>query len=117
MQYQWTTLLKVHLPESHLFTPSSKFVKKMLSLPLVPKKVSKWQNLPKRESSSQNCQLPAKFHDKDQSAYLSNTAFVFIATISKPRTLKDTLLLPHSKQWKKAVKSEFNQLVKAKVFK
>jgi len=36
--------------------------------------------------------------------------------MSEPRTLKEVLLSPHSKQWEKAVKSEFNQLVKAKVF-
>jgi len=30
--------------------------------------------------------------------------------------LRKALLSPHSKQWKKAIKSEFNQLVKAKVF-
>ena len=35
---------------------------------------------------------------------------------SKPRTLKEALLSPHSKQQEKAVKFEFNQLVKAKVF-
>jgi len=35
---------------------------------------------------------------------------------SKPRTLKEALLSPYSKQWKKAINSEFNQLVKAKVF-
>jgi len=98
MQYQWTILFKVHLPESHSSTPSPESVKEMLSPSPVPKKVFKWQNLPKREPSSQNCQLPAKFHNKDQSAYLSNTTFAFITTISKPRTLKEALLLPHSKQ-------------------
>jgi len=36
--------------------------------------------------------------------------------MSEPRTLKEALLSPHSKQWEKAVESEFNQLVKAKVF-
>jgi len=36
--------------------------------------------------------------------------------MSEPRTLREALLSPHSKQWEKAVESEFNQLVKAKVF-
>jgi len=63
-----------------------------------------------------NCQLPAKFHDEDQFAYLSSTAFAFVTTMSEPKTLKEALLSPHSKQWEKAVESEFNQLVKAKVF-
>jgi len=36
--------------------------------------------------------------------------------MSEPRMLREALLSPHSKQWEKAVKSEFNQLVKAKVF-
>jgi len=36
--------------------------------------------------------------------------------MSEPRTLKEALLSPHSKQWEKAVESKFNQLVKAKVF-
>jgi len=72
-------------------------VKELLSPPPIPKKVSKWQNLPKREPSSQNCQLLAKFYDEDQFAYLSNTAFAFVATTSEPRTLKEALLLPYSK--------------------
>jgi len=107
---------KVHLSESHLFTPPLEPVKELL-LPLsAPKKVSKWQSLPKREPSSQNRQLLAKFHDEDQSAYLSNTAFAFVTTMSEPRMLKKALLSPHLKQWEKAVEFEFNQLVKAKVF-
>ena len=36
--------------------------------------------------------------------------------MSEPRTLRKTLLSPHSKQWKKVVESKFNQLVKTKVF-
>jgi len=36
--------------------------------------------------------------------------------MSEPRTLREALLSPYSKQWEKAVESEFNQLVKAKVF-
>jgi len=36
--------------------------------------------------------------------------------MSEPRTLREALLSPHSKQWEKAVESKFNQLVKAKVF-
>ena len=36
--------------------------------------------------------------------------------MSEPRMLREALLSPHSKQWEKAVESEFNQLVKAKVF-
>jgi len=107
---------KVHLPESHLSTPPLEPVKELLSPPPAPKKVSKWQSLPKREPSSQNCQLPAKFHNEDQSAYLSNTAFAFVTTMSELRTLKEALLSPHSKQWEKAIESKFNQLVKAKVF-
>jgi len=43
---------KVHLPESYLSTLSPEPVKELLSPPPVPKKVSKWQNLPKREPSS-----------------------------------------------------------------
>jgi len=107
---------KVHLPESCPSTLPPEPVKELLSIPSAPKKVSKWQNLPKREPLSRNRQLPAKFHDKDQSAYLSNTAFAFVATTSESRTLKEALLSPYSKQWEKAVNSEFNQLVKAKVF-
>ena len=107
---------KAHLPESCLSTPPPDPVKELLLIPPAPKKVSKWQNLPKREPLSQNCQLPAKFHNEDQSAYLSNTAFAFVATTSEPRTLKEALLSPYLKQWEKAVNSEFNQLVKAKVF-
>ena len=61
---------KVHLPESRPSTPSLEPVKESLSSPPAPKKVSKWQSLPKRELLSRNHQLPAKFHDEDQSAYL-----------------------------------------------
>ena len=107
---------KIHLPESCSSTPPSKPIKELLLLPSIPKKVSKWQNLPKREPSSRNCQLPAKFHNKDQSAYLSNAVFAFVAMTSEPRTLKKVLLLSCSKQWEKAINSKFNQLVKAKVF-
>ena len=89
---------KVHLPESHPSTPPLEPVKEPLSPPPTPKKVSKWQSLPKREPSSRNRQLPAKFHDEDQSAYLSNTAFAFVTTMSEPRMLKEALLSPHSKQ-------------------
>ena len=109
-------LIKVHLSESHPSTPPLEPVKEPLSPPPAPKKVSKWQSLPKRKPLSRNCQLPAKFHDEDQSAYLSNTAFAFVTTMSEPRMLKEALLLSHSKQWEKAVESKFNQLVKAKVF-
>ena len=107
---------KVHLPESCLSMPLLEPVKEPLSPLPAPKKVSKWQSLPKREPLSQNHQLPAKFHDEDQSVYFSNTAFAFITMMSEPRTLREDLLSPHLKQWEKAVKSEFNQLVKAKVF-
>jgi len=107
---------KVHLPESHSSTPPLEPVKEPLSPPPAPKKVSKWQSLPKREPSSRNHQLSTKFHDKDQSTYLSNTAFAFVTTMLEPRTLREALLSPHSKQWEKAVESKFNQLVKAKVF-
>ena len=109
-------LTKVYLPESRPSTPPLEPVKELLSPSPAPKKVSKWKSLPKREPSSRNCQLLAKFHNEDQSAYLSNTAFAFVTTMSEPRTLKEALLSPHSKQWKKAVESEFNQLVKTKVF-
>jgi len=93
---------KVHLSESCPSTPSLEPVKELLSPLPTPKKVSKWQSLPKREPSSRNRQLSAKFHDEDQSTYLSNTAFAFVTTMSEPRMLKETLLLPHSKQWEKA---------------
>jgi len=43
---------KVHLPESRPSTPPPEPVKELLSIPPAPKKVSKWQNLPKREPSS-----------------------------------------------------------------
>jgi len=43
---------KVHLPESRLFTPPLEPVKEPLSPLSAPKKVSKWQSLPKREPSS-----------------------------------------------------------------
>ena len=43
---------KVHLPESCPSTPPPEPVKELLSIPPAPKKVSKWQNLPKREPSS-----------------------------------------------------------------
>jgi len=109
-------LIKVHLSESHPSTPPLEPVKEPLSPPPAPKKVSKWQSLPKREPLSRNCQLPAKFHDEDQSAYLSNTAFALVTIMSNPRTLKEALLSSHSKQWEKAVESKFNELVKAKVF-
>jgi len=89
---------KVALPESCSSTPPLEPVKELLSPPSAPKKVSKWKSLPKREPSSRNHQLPAKFHDEDQSAYLSNTAFAFISTTSEPRTLKEALLSPYSKQ-------------------
>ena len=107
---------KVHLPESCSSTSPLEPVKELLSSSSAPKKVSKWQSLSEREPLSQNHQLPAKFYDKDQSTYLSNTEFAFVTTMSEPRTLREALLSPHSKQWEKAVKSEFNQLVKAKVF-
>jgi len=47
-------LTKVYLPESRLSTLSLKPVKEPLLPPPIPKKVSKWQNLPKREPLSQN---------------------------------------------------------------
>ena len=107
---------KVYLSESRSSTPPLESVKELLSSPPVPKKVSKWQSLPKRELSSRNHQLPAKFHNEDQSTYLSNTVFAFVTIMSEPRMLRKTLLSFHSKQWEKAIESEFNQLVKAKVF-
>ena len=45
-------LTKVHLSESRPSTPPPEPVKELLSIPPAPKKVSKWQNLPKREPSS-----------------------------------------------------------------
>jgi len=107
---------KVALPESRPSTPPSPAMKEMLSPPLAPKKASKWLSLPKREPSSRNRQPPTKFNDENQFTYLSNTTFAFISTTSEPRTLKEALLSPHSKQWEKAIESEFNQLVKAGVF-
>jgi len=88
---------KVYLPESCSSTPSLEPVKEPLSPPPAPKKVSKWQSLPKREPLSRNRQLPTKFHDEDQSAYLSNTTFAFITTMSEPRTLREALLSPYLK--------------------
>jgi len=43
---------KVHLPESYSSTSPLKPVKELLSPPPAPKKVSKWQSLPKREPLS-----------------------------------------------------------------
>jgi len=45
-------LTKVHLPESCLSPPPLESVKELLSPSPAPKKVSKWQSLPKREPSS-----------------------------------------------------------------
>ena len=48
-------LTKVHLSESRPSTPPLESVKEPLSPPPAPKKVSKWQSLPKREPLSRNC--------------------------------------------------------------
>ena len=91
-------LTKIHLPESCLSMLSLEPVKELLLPPPALKKISKWQSLPKRELLSQNCQLPTKFYNEDQSTYLSNTAFAFVTTMSEPRTLREALLSPYLKQ-------------------
>jgi len=88
---------KVYLPKSCPSMPSLEPVKEPLSPPPAPKKVSKWQSLPKREPLSRNRRLPTKFHDEDQSTYLSNTTFAFITTMSEPRMLREALLSPYLK--------------------
>ena len=115
-------------PETMLGPPpntagSSDDVENAASLPRA-RKSSKWTNLPPREQSTRNRAPAVRYgieatpEEVDEAANAKNTNRhrAFITLSNEPRTYREAMLSPRSKQWEMAIAAELQQLIKTGTF-